>query len=164
MQKPGNNVKSAAVNQASKSMIKKPELFERGRQKVRLLQQAYPTADIRLSLQRERARSDRTGEVFALLVVECEGGGRPYTLLHNLWSMIYRRIRCTDDMGWLDSKSIAIVLPGTPPEGAWRLAEDIRKRMDSSLLSLNCKVYFYPVRNHADGNHAMQASAEFGRT
>ena len=38
--------------------------------------------------------------------------------------LLRRRLRTTDEAGWLDLDRIGVVLPATPPRGAWKVADD----------------------------------------
>ena len=51
--------------------------------------------------------------------------------------------RLTDEAGWFDHRRIGIVLPATPPRGAWKLAEDVCKELAPAPQPL-CRVYCYP--------------------
>ncbi len=52
-------------------------------------------------LQRERARSDRTGEVFSLIVFEVGKQMDDQETLENLAAILQGRLRLTDDAGLL---------------------------------------------------------------
>jgi lipopolysaccharide/colanic/teichoic acid biosynthesis glycosyltransferase len=54
------------------------------------------------------------------------------------------RLRVTDEIGWLTADTLAIVLPETPPVGAWKVADDLCVAMPDHLEPPACRVYFYP--------------------
>ncbi len=60
-----------------------------------------------------------------------------------LTAALRRRLRSTDEVGWFDAKCIGVVLPATPPRGAWKLADDICRNWHESPSPL-CHVYCYP--------------------
>jgi hypothetical protein len=54
------------------------------------------------------------------------------------------RIRATDDAGLLDARRIGVLLPDTAAWGAWKLADDLRKLLPSSVKWPTCEVYVHP--------------------
>ena len=75
---------------------------------------------LRTVLARERARADRLGDQFCLVTFtprEAETAERTW---EQALSSCRRRLRITDDLGWLKENVLAAVLPHTP--GAGRLA------------------------------------------
>jgi lipopolysaccharide/colanic/teichoic acid biosynthesis glycosyltransferase len=96
-------------------------------------------------LERERSRSDRTGEVFSLAVFTLTGAAATasQTMMH-LADILERRLRVTDDAGLLDPRRIGVVLPATPASGAWTLIDDVCVCVPSGLPLPECRVYSYP--------------------
>ena len=95
-------------------------------------------------LARERARSDRTGEVFSLAVFAVgkrKAGGD--TMAH-LAKILQQRLRLTDDAGLLDPCRIGVVLPATPASGAWTVVDDVCLSIPAGLRLPECTVYCYP--------------------
>jgi lipopolysaccharide/colanic/teichoic acid biosynthesis glycosyltransferase len=94
-------------------------------------------------LSRERARSDRSGDRFSLLVFipSAKTGGSGFH--SQLARSLHRRLRSTDEAGWLDRDRIAVVLPGTSPRGAWKLADDVCRNWNGNPKPV-CQVYCYP--------------------
>src|SRR4051812_33393823 len=92
-------------------------------------------------LARERARSDRSGDRFSLLVFapQHETDGPHLQLVKAL----RRRLRSTDEAGWFNQRRIGVVLPGTPPRGAWKLVDDIARHWTDGAAPL-CQVFSYP--------------------
>ena len=95
-------------------------------------------------LQRERARSDRTGEVFSLVVFAVGRQKADYDTLAHLAEILQRRLRLTDDAGLLDQRKIGVVLPATPASGAWTVADDVCVCVPAGLPLPECSVYCYP--------------------
>jgi len=102
-------------------------------------------SDFNAVLKREQARADRTGQIFTELVFDCKSLDAATT--RRLWQAIRRRVRCTDEVGWLPESRIGIVLPDTPALGAWHLANDLSKLTRIPLHALACKVYIYPLEH-----------------
>ena len=94
-------------------------------------------------LARERARSDRSGDRFSLLVFSPQSTTDAPTLQLELIRSLCRRLRLTDEAGWFDRRRIGVVLPATPPRGAWKLADDVCGQWDAESKP-DCKVYCYP--------------------
>src|SRR5262245_8711826 len=94
-------------------------------------------------LARERARSDRSGDRFCLLVFLPTESVNENKFHSRLARLLHRRLRSTDEAGWLDVKRIAVILPGTSPRGAWKLADDVCKSWTGNPPPL-CQVYCYP--------------------
>jgi hypothetical protein len=98
--------------------------------------------DLNAVLLHEQARTDRSGRGFAELVFECHDMNQ--ALIQRLWTVIHRRVRRTDIIGWIPQQGIGIVLPETSGAGAWKLADDIHQLLHLPLRSLPCQVYDYP--------------------
>jgi lipopolysaccharide/colanic/teichoic acid biosynthesis glycosyltransferase len=107
----------------------------------------YSPNEFRLVLERERARADRSGDKFSLVVFDFgnkkDGNGSSLTVEH-LTRILFKRIRLTDTVGWFDERSIGTVLPGTPGEGAWTFINDICKMSAEIASTLAITVYTYP--------------------
>jgi hypothetical protein len=92
-------------------------------------------------LQRERARTDRSGRPFSMVVL-CPplDGARSRRIIR----VLSRRLRCTDQAGWFCG-GLALLLPETSPQGAWKLVEDLRKLLGRSFQEIPFDVFAYPV-------------------
>ena len=97
-------------------------------------------------LNRERDRTDRTGQEFSLVVFETGDGSRRSATVRNFVAILAQRIRPTDDIGWLEDGRIAAALPHTVPDGAWKFVENVRRALDESAPAPDCTVYTYPSR------------------
>lgn len=92
------------------------------------------------TLAREVARSERTGEVLSLMVLgleRCFPDDRRVLL-----DYLQSRLRLTDDIGWLEDESLAVLLPMTGSTQAHTVAEsilaalgDAKSRIHWQLLS-----------------------------
>ena len=98
----------------------------------------------RKTLARERARAERLGDGFSLLALGVNDwrSGQP-TLVH-LARTVRRRLRMTDEAGWLDERRLGVILPGTPAWGAWTVADDLCRTFPADVPLPECKVYSYP--------------------
>ncbi len=113
---------------------------------------------MRAILDRERMRSDRGNATFAVLTLtvsaRCESSD-----ISALARVLHDRLRATDDAGFLSAYSIGIVLPETPAEGAWKLAQDICDLLPENMRRPQCEVYVYPSEDEPTGLEADAADA-----
>ena len=96
-------------------------------------------------LDHERARCDRNGRQFALVVFDLArvpGKGAAY---EQLAGVLTRRLRRTDACGGLDLERVAAILPDTALDPAWTVANDVRRATLATLPELTCAAYVYPT-------------------
>ncbi|HEU0300182.1 MAG TPA: sugar transferase [Longimicrobium sp.] len=86
---------------------------------------ARSVADFRGSLRRECARADRTGREFSLLVLAPSPSGAAPAL-----ELLGRRLRETDEIGWMEGGSIGALLTDTGREGAQLVAGEVLSRLE----------------------------------
>lgn len=103
----------------------------------------YTSDQMRTVLDRERARSDRTGLIFSLLIYSLSGADRE-ARLRSLVRILRRRLRSTDEVGWLDDDRLAVVLLDAPYEGACKVANDVAGAWPRGLSDLACEICTYP--------------------
>jgi lipopolysaccharide/colanic/teichoic acid biosynthesis glycosyltransferase len=96
-------------------------------------------------LARERARSDRTGEVFSLIVFSLSPERSHDDVAPHLARILQRRLRSTDDAGLLEQRRIGVVLPVTPAPGAWTVVDDVYVCIPVGIALPECAVYRYPT-------------------
>jgi lipopolysaccharide/colanic/teichoic acid biosynthesis glycosyltransferase len=102
----------------------------------------------------ERDRADRLGDSFSLLSLGIDDWRRGRGTLAHLAKTMRRRLRSTDEAGWLDGRHIGVILPGTPAWGAWTVADDLCRCLPVNTPLPECKVYHYPgdgVPGDSDG-------------
>jgi lipopolysaccharide/colanic/teichoic acid biosynthesis glycosyltransferase len=114
------------------------------RSKKQRLEGIYSTDKFRTILERERARADRTGKEFSFVVFDLENADKDYSTTRHLTSVLSRRLRLTDEVGWFDNELIGVCLAYTSAEGASKFAEDVSQRMNS-VAPLSYKIYSYPL-------------------
>ena len=73
-------------------------------------------------LKHERARVDRDGSEFSLVVLEVGGVDGNIIDTRGLVRALGERIRSIDEVGWVDEESIGVLLPSTNLEGGWIFA------------------------------------------
>jgi|HubBroStandDraft_6_1064221.scaffolds.fasta_scaffold69614_2 lipopolysaccharide/colanic/teichoic acid biosynthesis glycosyltransferase len=96
-------------------------------------------------LRNERQRADRAGAVFSLLAFSPESESVGDATYESLKDILSRRLRNTDETGWLDEHRVAASLPGTPAAGAWRLAEDVCHQFPEHVPAPVCTILTYPT-------------------
>jgi lipopolysaccharide/colanic/teichoic acid biosynthesis glycosyltransferase len=109
----------------------------------------------RVILERERARSERTGQIFSLVIFGINSrNGIDTATLESLGNDITQKIRKSDEIGWYDGNRIGTILTGTSAEGACRFVEIVKKRNEEIEPNLTCTVYSYPFSGiHSDNPH-----------
>lgn len=95
-------------------------------------------------LEHERARADRIGYKFSIVVFNLGDGDDHLASAERLALVLKRRVRLSDVVGWLDKQEIGVILTGTEAEGAWKFADEIRKKIVAVASNLTFKVYSYP--------------------
>ena len=99
-------------------------------------------------LHRERARADRTGREFSIIVFQ-----PPKDTPHNqrallrLARTVVRRARETDEVGWFDDHSVCAMLFDCPVPSARQFATDVYRMMDEIPLENMCRIYRNFVQN-----------------
>lgn len=120
--------------------------FTHFRQK-RALCSIYSAEEFRRILQRERARTDRTGREFSLVIFDM-GSASNFDAADvgavHLVHVLEPRVRATDEVGWCDEQRIGVVLPDTPSRGARKLAKGVCQAISATAKPPFCTVYTYP--------------------
>ncbi|MEO6435738.1 MAG: sugar transferase, partial [Tepidisphaeraceae bacterium] len=111
-------------------------------QRPRGLQSLYTRPQLEAVLHRERARADRNRMEFSLVLFRSRG--EELRMTARLARMLLRRSRGTDELGWFDASSIAVLLPYTAADGARAFAENALKQAQEELVPAICRVYTYP--------------------
>jgi len=112
--------------------------------------------DFRFAADCERMRVDRNGSVLSLLLVRLHKNSTEDRAFFA--RLLEGRLRVTDTPGRLDDGRIAILLPDTSAEGAWKVAEDISEIYPPGPGRPECEVFAYPnkkglnKRNGRDDN------------
>jgi lipopolysaccharide/colanic/teichoic acid biosynthesis glycosyltransferase len=106
---------------------------------------AASPAEMQFLLERERARSDRNQQEFAVITLQAASPSFASPLWNHLLQFLPTRLRVTDDYGWLDDDDcLSVVLPNTDVEGAWRVADDIIRSCPMDFPPPHCTVHRYP--------------------
>jgi len=108
------------------------------------IERLLPREVFRKIIDRERARANRTGEIFSLVVYILQGGSEKHETLQLLADTLSSNIRSIDAAGWLDSQHIGVLLPETDSVGAERFAKKINHETLSLQLLSNYEIFTYP--------------------
>ncbi len=102
----------------------------------------YSKEKFQLVLDQERARADRNGNPFSLIVLTLETE-REHDV-HRLIQTLKNRIRLIDHLGWISPGHIGVILPDTPHEGTTEFIKDIENRLASENRFYSYEIYTYP--------------------
>ncbi len=96
-------------------------------------------------IERERARTDRTGVCFSLVVFRLAGRKRDtYHCLYHIMQILLSRVRASDAVGWSDKTSLGALLVGSGEDGARTFGGSVLASLPDGLPSPVVEVYVYP--------------------
>jgi len=101
--------------------------------------------EFRAIIQRECACVNRNSHRFSLIILDLEKVETGKASVSRLIFFLIRRVRCTDEIGWLDERRIGVALRYSDIGGARKLANEIHNRLCIDWPSLRCTVHTYPV-------------------
>ena len=104
----------------------------------------YPQTVFRAIVERECHRSDRNSHDFSIVVFHLPNARKNCRLRSTLIEVLADRVRCTDEVGWLEDTSIGVLLPETHVRGGWLFAEKVRAEIALRDCSVPAQVYTYP--------------------
>jgi lipopolysaccharide/colanic/teichoic acid biosynthesis glycosyltransferase len=121
-------------------------------------------AEFKFAADCERSRVDRNGSVLSILLLELPSLHQDEPDYQFLARVLEGRLRVTDTPGRLADGRIGILLPDTPREGAWKLAEDLCEVYSPGPTRPHCEVVVYPSsEDHHAGKRADEQSAPVGK-
>jgi lipopolysaccharide/colanic/teichoic acid biosynthesis glycosyltransferase len=115
-------------------------------------------------LEIERHRADRSEAVFSLLVLTPRDARFRETDCACLATLLRRRLRITDQAGWLDGGRIGVLFPETPAVGAWTVADDVCLQFPQDVCPPACKVLTYPSAQVPPDDNGGDSDAQTGAT
>ena len=108
-------------------------------------------SEFKLNAEKERRRTQRTGKNFSIMVFNTKGSRN---IARHLVEVLCRRIRCYDDIGWISSEHLAVILPETSFETADAIAKKICTNGASQHIpALNYMIFTYPEDGGNRGNN-----------
>jgi len=97
-------------------------------------------------LLRERARTDRYGEMFSLLIFDTGKFNGKQAKEFAISNIICQRVRPTDEVGWFKKARLGVILPSTPYKGALKLANDICQQiLTRERATAVFQIFSYPA-------------------
>jgi lipopolysaccharide/colanic/teichoic acid biosynthesis glycosyltransferase len=100
--------------------------------------------EFRFAADCERMRVDRNGSVLSLLLIRLAQTKSSDKDVGFLSRVLEGRLRLTDTPGLLDDGRVAVLLPDTNAEGAWKVATDISEVYPPGPERPECDVLVYP--------------------
>ncbi len=102
---------------------------------------------LRAALERERARSDRSGTKFSFLTFT----HTDRRALERIVVVLRSRLRTTDEFGFMDDHQVGVVLLDAPAAKAWMIADDALEDWPTELSKPVREVFSYPERRAPRG-------------
>ena len=107
--------------------------------------------EFRAILDRERARVNRNGHEFSLVVFDLGNVNHNSAYTRHLVHVLSQRVRATDEIGWFDKGRIGVALPYTAPKGALKVGEDVCQAISTRAMCPRYTVYTYPSQSMVAG-------------
>lgn len=151
---PGSRFKdiSIVVLGIRRAMLKSSEIFphdvvmRRGHETPRsLTRRVLDIRAFRRVVDHERARSDRSGQPFAIVVFDLRDPAAPLEW-HATAELLAARLRTIDEIGWMAQNRLAVLLPYSSVEAGAKLGDDVVAAHTLDITPPNWKVYAYPSR------------------
>lgn len=123
--------------------------------------QLHQAHGVHAIIRKERARSDRTGRIFSVVVFDYPDAKPSPKDLLRLAKLLLTRVRVTDEVGWFADHQLCVVLPETPYGGAVCFAEDVFKTIaHQSGHRPVCLIQAYPdPDDHSEPRGGSEKSA-----
>lgn len=109
--------------------------------------------EFRKILVRECARAERTGLHFALVRFNTERSKDGHKMQVKLAGLLKRRIRLTDELGWLEDNQIGVLLYNTDADNAIRFVAGLKNDGLDDVSDFSYEVYVYPCDQPDDADH-----------
>jgi lipopolysaccharide/colanic/teichoic acid biosynthesis glycosyltransferase len=111
--------------------------------KVRFPESVYSSKEFQAVIQRECARSDRSGREFSLIVLTLNQSRWGKWNAGKVAKVVTERVRSTDEVGWIGQKRLGVVLPDTAKDRARILVQDVGSRIGKAHGDY-FRIYGYP--------------------
>ena len=96
-------------------------------------------------LVRERSRSERSGQPFSLVVFDVGDIDQDDTVCQVILDVLCRRLRSTDEVGWVDENHIGVLLHNTPNSGAYIFTKNIVNAFPDGFPTPDYSVQTFPM-------------------
>ena len=104
----------------------------------------YPDVVFKALLKRECAVAERNSQCVTVLAFYSTGERIKIRDARVLGGIFADRLRATDFIGWLDARTIGVILPHTQVKDASLVADQVCRRMLPRGVKLDYKFYLYP--------------------
>jgi lipopolysaccharide/colanic/teichoic acid biosynthesis glycosyltransferase len=111
----------------------------------------YPPEVFQALLHHERSRADREGSEFSLVVFDVPKTSLNGQVAKLVVHTVREQMRSIDEVGWLDSKRIGILLPATKSEGGRKFARRVCESIPDPAYQAPWMMYSYPDHWMPDG-------------
>lgn len=108
----------------------------------RRLRSVLPADYVKQMLQRECARAERNGQEFSVVLFRVH---RFHRSSLRLARAMLKRIRVTDEIGWLNRRYLCVFLPDTRQAGAACFAADVARNLDDRIGKCRYSIHSYPL-------------------
>lgn len=116
----------------------------------RHLDELLSPTQVAASVRRERARVDRLGGFFTLVVFRVDEPEVQQRKLMRLAKIVLQCVRNTDEVGRYDARSICAVLPDTDAVGAQRLVDRVEQGAAGGWTRIHLASLIYVYPDHPD--------------
>ena len=111
----------------------------------------HPAERFRDLVERERSRTDRTGIHFSLVVFHLKGRKRDtFHTLYHLTNLLLSRLRTSDEVGWVDRTSLAVLLFGSGEADAANFGQKVTASLPEDVAVPTVSVYPYPNKREGE--------------
>ena len=112
--------------------------------------------EFRDMIEYERARSNRSGLPFCVVVFDAKANGAEIAALDRVSMILQDRLRDTDEVGWISDRQIAALLPYTTAENASGVAREVCEQIPEEFRCPQVEVLFHPSRPpHSPNGHVV---------
>ncbi|MEI6126674.1 MAG: sugar transferase [Pseudomonadota bacterium] len=109
------------------------------------MEKFYSPKEFLRIVERERVRTDRTGNGFSIVLFNFESPGKNISDMENFGFRIRKRVRCYDEIGWFEDNSLGVLVAETSFEQAHTLADEISRTVFPKALGAGHTVLSYPT-------------------
>ena len=116
-------------------------------------------------IRRERARADRSGGEFALVIFSVSSPPSEASALRAAARHVVRRTRITDKSGWTSPHSFWLLMPDCPKNYSLRMGRDVCEKFSTAVQKITFEVLHYSSEGHrrqSERSHEPHASPRSG--
>jgi lipopolysaccharide/colanic/teichoic acid biosynthesis glycosyltransferase len=114
--------------------------------------------DLRHVLQKERARTDRSGRPLHWVIFRLDDAQHAPRLLKDLGDIIAARARHADEVGWFEETAVCAILPETDQAGVQCFVNGVRQLAHEQGLTPSHVVCAYPLASISSGDSTRRRS------